>query len=139
MDDQTDSNPFISVYTPIALVALALAALFFGQIKGASQAKESMAWQSTNADKQITALRENTLKYEDAITKQKVSVTTSEQTQKQFSDFMKDLNDLATGSDKEAAKDAQTIMAIARQNGINYAGNPEAPKKDEAPKKKDEK
>lgn len=131
MDDQTDSNPFISVYTPIALVALALSALFLGQIKGTGQATDSMKWQSSNADKQITSLRENTLKLDKVIGDQTPNATQAEQTQKQFSDFMKDVNDLAVAGDK----DAITVMNIAAQNNIKYAGNPEVPKKDEAPKK----
>ena len=131
MDDQTDSNPFISVHTPIALVALALSALFFGQIKGTSQATESMKWQSSNADKQIQNYREALLKLDKVIGDQGANTTQAEQTQKQFSDFMKDINDMAVAGDK----DAIALMNIAAQAGIKYAGNGEAPKKEEAPKK----
>ena len=131
MDDQTDSNPFISVHTPIALVALALSALFFGQIKGTSQGTESMKWQSSNADKQIQNYREALLKLDKVIGDQAANTTQAEQTQKQFSDLMKDINDMAVAGDK----DALAIMNVAAQVGIKYAGNAEAPKSDEAPKK----
>ena len=131
MDDQTDSNPFISVHTPIALVALALSALFFGQIKGTSQATESMKWQSSNADKQIQNYREALLKLDKVIGDQGANTTQAEQTQKQFSDLMKDINDMAVAGDK----DAIALMNIAANSGIKYAGNGEAPKKEEAPKK----
>ena len=131
MDDQTDSNPFISVYTPVALVALALAALFFGQIKNTSQATESMKWQSSNADKQIQNYREAKLKLETVISNQAANAKQAEDTQKQFTDLMKDINNLAADKDK----DAIAIMNIAAQAGIKYAGDGDAPKKDEAPKK----
>ena len=140
MDDQTDSNPFISVYTPVALVALALSALFFSQIKGTSGAVESMKWQSSNADKQITSLRENTLKIDEVIKKQETDVATSVDTQKQFSEFIKEVNELALKGEKDKdAKDAIIVMNKAVEVGIRYAGPPEAAKKDDAPKKDDKK
>ena len=116
MDSQNDKNPFLSVHTPIALVALALCMLFFNQIKGSGQSIENMKWQSGNADKQIAELRQNTDKLSAAIEQQKPSVAQSEQTQKQFTDLIKDLDELARGGDK----DAQQVMLIAAKSGINY-------------------
>lgn len=141
MDNQNEQNPFLSVHIPIALVALALSVLFFNQIKASGQATETMKWQSDNADKQIRELKENTDKLNAAIEQQKSSVAQSEQTQKQFSDLMKDLDELSRGGDK----DAQQVMQIAAKNGINFnpaPGSAESTDKKGDPKspvKKDEK
>ena len=57
MENEDPSNPFVSIHTPVALVALALSVLFFSQIKGVGTATDTMRWQSSNADKQIVALK----------------------------------------------------------------------------------
>jgi hypothetical protein len=107
MDENNDpNNPFISLHTPIALVALALSVLFFSQIKGVGTATETMRWQSDNADKQIFALKDNRERLARGIEERKPLVAQSEQTQKQFTDLMKDVDELARGGDK----DAKTII-----------------------------
>jgi uncharacterized protein HemX len=132
MDNQNGQNPFLSVHTPIALVALALSVLFFNQIKGTGQAVENMKVQSENADKQIKELKENTEKASGVIEQQKPNVAQSEATQKQFSELIKELDELSRGGDK----DAQQVMQIAAKAGINYTPGP-AP--EAAEKKKEEK
>lgn len=119
MDYQEPSNPFISVHVPVALVALALSVLFFSQIKGVGMATESMKWQSSNADKQIVALKDNREKLAKAIEERKPLVATSEDTQKKFTELMKDVNDLAIGGDEDAKK-------IIIGYGIKIADNPAA-------------
>jgi hypothetical protein len=106
MENNEPSNPFVSIHTPVALVALALSVLFFSQIKGVGTATETMKWQSSNADKQIIALKENREKLAGAIEERKALVAQSEQTQKQFTDLMKEVDELARGGDK----DAKTII-----------------------------
>lgn len=106
MDNNEQDNPFISVYTPVALVALALSVLFFSQIKGVGTATENMRWQSSNADKQIFALKDNRERLARAIEERRPLVAQSEQTQKQFTDLMKEVDELARGGDK----DAKTII-----------------------------
>jgi hypothetical protein len=106
MENEELSNPFISVHTPIALVALALSVLFFSQIKGVGTASETMRWQAQNADKQIFALKDNRERLARTIEERKALVAQSEQTQRQFTDLMKEVDILARAGDK----DAKTII-----------------------------
>ncbi len=119
MEYQESQNPFISIHVPVALVALALSVLFLSQINGVSTATDTMKWQSTNADKQIVALKDNKEKLAKAIEDRKPLVTQSEQLQKTFTDLMKDVNDLATKGDEDAKK-------IIVGYGIKIADNPAA-------------
>jgi len=119
MDNQEPKNPFISVHVPIALVALALAVLFFSQIKGVGTATDTMKWQSTNADKQITALKDNKEKLAKAIEERKPLVAQSEALQKTFTEMMKDVKELMDKGDEDAKK-------IIVGYGINIADTPAA-------------
>ena len=122
MDYQENNNPFISIHVPVALVALALSVLFMSQIKGVSTATDTMKWQSTNADKQIAALKDNKEKLAKAIEERKPLVAQSEQLQKTFTELMKDVNDLAVKGDEDAKK-------IIVGYGIKIADNPAAAEK----------
>ena len=122
MDYQENNNPFLSIHVPVALVALALSVLFMSQIKGVSTATDTMKWQSTNADKQIAALKDNKEKLAKAIEERKPLVAQSEQLQKTFTDLMKDVNDLAVKGDEDAKK-------IILGYGIKIADNPAAAEK----------
>jgi hypothetical protein len=104
MENQEPRNPFVSIHIPVALVALALSVLFFSQIKGVGTATETMKWQSSTADKQTATLKDNREKLAKAIDGRKQDVKTSEETQKTFTDLMKDVNDLAKGGDEDAKK-----------------------------------
>jgi hypothetical protein len=106
MENEDLNNPFISVHTPIALVALSLSVLFFSQIKGVGTASDTMRWQAQNADKQIFALKDNRERLARTLEERKGLVTQSEQTQRQFTDLMKEVDALARGGDK----DAKTII-----------------------------
>jgi hypothetical protein len=107
MDENEDpTNPFVSIHTPVALVALALSVLFFSQVKGVGTASETMRWQAQNADKQIFALKDNRERLARTIEERKTLVAQSEQTQRQFTDLMKEVDALARGGDK----DAKTII-----------------------------
>jgi hypothetical protein len=106
MDNDEPRNPFISIHTPVALVALALSVLFFSQFKGVETATETMRWQRANAEKQIFALKDNREKLGRAIEERRALVAQSEQTQKQFTDLMKEVDALARAGDK----DAKTII-----------------------------
>ena len=122
MDYQENTNPFISIHVPVALVALALSVLFMSQIKGVSTATDTMKWQSTNADKQIAALKDNKEKLAKAIEERGLLVKQSEALQKTFTDLMKDVNDLAVKGDEDAKK-------IILGYGIKIADNPAAAEK----------
>ena len=122
MDYQENTNPFISIHVPVALVALALSVLFMSQIKGVSTATDTMKWQSTNADKQIAALKDNKEKLAKAIEERGLLVKQSEALQKTFTELMKDVNDLAVKGDEDAKK-------IILGYGIKIADNPAAAEK----------
>ncbi len=122
MDTQEPKNPFISVHTPVALLALAISMLFFSQIKGVGTSNETMKWQTANADKQIAALKDNNEKLAKAIEERKPLVTQSEELQKTFTEMMKDVNAIA---DKD--EDAKKIIL---GYGIKIADNQPAPKKE---------
>ena len=138
MDDQQKSNPFVSVHTPMALVALALSMFFFSNIMGASQAKDNMRWQSDNAKKQIDTLNQNLITLNKILEDQAKNTPVAKQTQEQFSEFMKDILELASG--EKGDKDALVVLQYAAQLGVRV--NPpaaEPPKKEEAPKKEEKK
>lgn len=102
MDSEENSNPLVNLYVPAALLGLALCVFFFGQIKGAGQGATALKWQNDNADKQIATLRENRDKIAKTIEERKALVEQSEQTQKQFTDLMTEVDLLARGGDKDA-------------------------------------
>ena len=102
MDPKEDSSSFVNFYVPAALIALALSIFFFGQIKGAGQGAAAMNWQNNNAARQITTLKENRDRLGKAIDERKALVQQSEQTQKQFTELMTEVDLLARGGDKDA-------------------------------------
>lgn len=119
MDNQESQNPFISIHVPVALVSLALALLFFSQIKGVGTATKTMEWQSTNADKQTVQFKANKETLAKAIDERKPLVIQSETLQKTFTEMMKEVNDLAKGGDPNATQ-------IIKDYGIKIADNPPA-------------
>ena len=121
MDTQESQNPFVSIHVQVALVALALALLFFSQIKGVGTATETMKWQSANADKQTVQLKENKEKLAKAIEERKPLVAQSEALQKTFTEMMKEVKVLMDKGDEDATK-------IIKGYGISIADNaPAAP------------
>ncbi len=104
MSDTETRNPFFSVHVPITLIAIALSLFFAMQNKSISQNDDRMKWQHTNADKAIKSLQEAKATLEKNVEGRKALVAQSEQIQKQFTDMMKELNDLARGGDKDAEK-----------------------------------
>ncbi len=104
MSDTETRNPFFSVHIPITLIAIALSLFFAMQNKSISQNDDRMKWQHANADKAIKSYQEAKATLEKNVEERKALVAQSEQTQKQFTDMMKELNDLARGGDKDAEK-----------------------------------
>ncbi len=102
MDPEENSNPLVNLYLPAALIALALGIFFFSQIKGAGQGMKAMKWQNNNADQQISKLKESRDKLTKAIEERKPLVEQSEETQKQFTELMTEVDLLARGGDKDA-------------------------------------
>jgi predicted transcriptional regulator len=130
MDNQQNNSAISSVHIPLALIALSICFLFFLQIKGSNTSYETMSWQSVNADKQIANLKDSHDKLLKAIDERKTLVQTSEQTQKQFTDLMKDLDELARSGDK----DAKQIIAAFGIKVNEPAGATTPPDKKEEPK-----
>ena len=120
MDNQESSNPFISVHLPIALLALAISMLFFSQIKGVGTSTETMKWQSTNADKQIVAYKDQKEKFAKAIIERQPVVAQSEELQKTFTEMMKEVNAAADTGNENAKK-------IINGYGIKVTDAPNAP------------
>ncbi len=104
MDYQEPSNPFISIHTPIALLALAISMLFFSQIKGVATSSETIKWQRDTADKQIAAYKDGKEKLTKAIAERQPLVTQSEELQKAFTEMMKEVNAAAERGNDNAKK-----------------------------------
>ena len=120
MDNQEPSNPFVSIHVPVALVALAISMLFFSQIKGLGTSTETAKWQSTNADKQLVALKDAREKLTKAIADRKPLADQSEGLQKTFTEMMKEVKGLMDKGDEDAKK-------IIVGYNIQVADNPAAP------------
>lgn len=104
MSDNETRNPFFSVHVPVTLVAIALSLFFVMQNKSIGLNDERMKWQHTSADKAIKNLKEAQVALDKNIEERNPLVAQSEQVQKQFTDVMKELSELARGGDKDAEK-----------------------------------
>ncbi len=115
MPAQESDHRAHNIDPPVALAALSLCILAFTQLIGFRTATETeiaaMKWQSSTADKQIASLRESSAKLAKTMEEKKPLVNQSEETQKQFSDVMKDMDALARAGDE----DAKSIMGLYLQ------------------------
>ena len=129
MENQEPKNPFVSVYTPIALVALALSVLFFSQIKGVGNATATVKWQSDNVDKQITSYRNAKEQLAKGIEQRAPQAKESSELQARFAQMIKKVNELTTKGDEKdpQVKDAKEIIAILVNSGITSINVPEPP------------
>lgn len=128
MENQEPKNPFVSIHTPIALVALALSVLFFSQIKSLGNATETVKWQSNNVDKQIASYKDANEKLLKAIAERAPAVKESSSLQIRFGKLIKKVNELSKGDEKdEAVKDAKNIISILVSSGINSINVPDDP------------
>ena len=128
MENQEPKNPFVSVHTPIALVALALSVLFFSQIKGVGNATATVKWQSDNVDKQITSYRNAKEQLAKGIEQRAPQVKDSSDLQTRFAQMIKKVNELSKGDEKDPqVNDAKEIIAILVNSGITSINVPEPP------------
>jgi hypothetical protein len=128
MENQEPKNPFVSIHTPIALVALALSVLFFSQIKSLGNATDTVKWQSNNVDKQIASYKDANEKLLKAIAERAPAVKESSSLQLRFGKLIKKVNELSKGDEKdEAVKDAKNIINILVSSGINSINVPDDP------------
>ena len=128
MENQEPKNPFVSIHTPIALVALELSPMLFSQIKSLGNAKDTVKWQSNNVDKQIASYKDANEKLLKAITERAPAVKESSSLQMRFGKLIKKVNELSKGDEKdEAVKDAKNIISILVSSGINSINVPDDP------------
>ena len=131
MENQETKNPFFSIHTPLALVALALSVLFFSQIKAVGNAKETMLWQSKNVDKQIADYKKANEQLAKAIEERTPNAAASSDMQTRFALLIKKVNELAEGEKGDA--DAKKIIGLLVSAGVTSINVPQSP----APPKKD--
>ena len=100
--NESNRNPFLSAHLPLTLLAIAAIMFFASQLGGIKQGSKNMKWQSENADKVLKNLTEANTTLEKNVETRKALVAQSEQLQKQFSDLMKELDELGRAGDKDA-------------------------------------
>jgi len=132
MDNDNTISATDTVHIPLGLLALGLSFLFISQISSLNQASENVKVQQANADKQIAALKDNYLKLSKAVEDRKALVSQSEQTQKQFTDVMRELDALAKGGDKDALQ-VMTTFGIKVSDPAGAAPPPAASEPPKAP------
>ena len=129
MENQEPKNPFISIHTPIAFVALALSVLFFAQIKSLGSATKTAEWQRDNVDKQIAAYKDANEKLAKGIAERGPDTKKSSDIQLRFGKLLKEVNDLSKGDEEKdpAVKDAKEIIGILVRSGIRNINIPDDP------------
>ena len=128
MENQEPKNPFVSIHTPIALVALALSVLFFSQSLTLGNNKKMTELQSSKVGAQINAYKDANEKLLKAITERAPAVKESSSLQMRFGKLIKKVNELSKGDEKdEAVKDAKNIISILVSSGINSINVPDDP------------
>lgn len=101
-----NNNSFTGPLLPLTLLTLAVALYFLSQLGSVRQSTQTMAWQDERADKLIDKLTESQATLTKSVEANNPLVAQSEQTQKQFSEIVKELDEIARGGDK----DAETII-----------------------------
>jgi hypothetical protein len=99
---ESNQSPFISAHLPLTLLAAAAVMFFVAQLSSIDQGTSSMNWQLGQTEKVIKNLTEARATLEKNVESRKALVAQSEQLQKQFTDLMKELDELARGGDKDA-------------------------------------
>lgn len=114
-----NNNPFAGPMLPLSLLAATAILFLMAQNASIDQGTDVMKWQSTSADNLLKKLAENKTNLEASVEKSKPLVAQSEQSQKQFLDLMKELNEIAVAGDKDA-------KLIIDNYGIKVADQPPA-------------
>ena len=127
--NESNQSSFVSAHLPLTLLAGAAVLFFLSQLGSIGQGTDSMKWQSENADKVIKNLGEAKETLDKNVETRKALVAQSEQLQKQFTDLMKELDELARGGDKDAD-------LIIKGYGIKVNDGPAAPSTPSTPAEK---
>jgi hypothetical protein len=123
MDEYDNPNPknssditAILLALTLTFVSLAGALYFASQLGSINQGITAMKWQTEHTDKLITAVT----KQHDELVKNieilRPQAATSEQTQKQFAEIMKELDEMARAGDKEAEMIIKTYGVKVNDN-----------------------
>ena len=102
--NEPNQTSFFGPHLPLTLISGAAIMFFASQLGGISQGHDSMKWQQSNAEKMVKNLTEarDTLTKNVDSDERKALVAQSQQLQKQFTDLMKELDELARAGDKDA-------------------------------------
>ena len=137
--NEPNQTSFFGPHLPLTLLSGAAIMFFASQLSSINQGSENMKWQLTTADKAITNLTtaKDALKGVDS-DERKSLVAQSQQSQKQFTDLMKELDELRRAGDKDAeliikGYGIQVNDPTPSTGGAPAATPPAEPKKEEKP------
>ena len=102
--NEPNQTSFFGPHLPLTLISGAAIMFFASQLSSISQGSDSMKWQQANAEKALKNLTEakaTLIKNVDG-EERKALVAQSQQLQKQFTDLMKELDELRRSGDKDA-------------------------------------
>lgn len=124
MDNQASNTSNCCIHLPVALVALSLAILFYGQITTFRSTKEIMTLDIASADKQIEEFKKVKEQLAKTIEDRKPTATGSAELQTRFAVLMKKVAELSQGDDGDPdAKKLISILAGMGVTGINVPDN----------------
>jgi hypothetical protein len=138
--NEPNQTSFFGPHLPLTLISGAAIMFFASQLSSISQGSENMKWQQSNAEKALKNLTEakaTLIKNVDG-DERKALVAQSQQLQKQFSDLMKELDELRRSGDKDAeliikGYGIQVNDPTPSTGGAPAATPPAEPKKDDKP------
>jgi len=138
--NEPNQTSFFGPHLPLTLLSGVAIMFFASQLGSISQGSDSMKWQQTNAEKMLKNLTEarDTLTKNVDSDERKALVAQSQQLQKQFTDLMKELDELARSGDKDAdliikGYGIKVNDPAPSTGGAPAATPPAEPKKDEKP------
>jgi hypothetical protein len=138
--NEPNQTSFFGPHLPLTLISGAAIMFFASQLSSISQGSESMKWQQANAEKALKNLTEakaTLIKNVDG-EERKALVAQSQQLQKQFTDLMKELDELRRSGDKDAEQiikgyGIQVNDPTPSAGGAPAATPPAEPKKEDKP------
>jgi hypothetical protein len=138
--NEPNQTSFFGPHLPLTLISGAAIMFFASQLSSISQGSESMKWQHANAEKALKNLTEakaTLIKNVDG-EERKALVAQSQQLQKQFTDLMKELDELRRSGDKDAEQiikgyGIQVNDPAPSAGGAPAATPPAEPKKEDKP------
>ena len=137
--NEPNQTSFFGPHLPLTLLSGAAIMFFASQLSSIDQGSKNMTWQLATAEKAITNLKaaKEALKGVDS-DERKSLVAQSQQSQKQFTDLMKELDELRRAGDKDAeliikGYGIQVNDPTPSAGGAPAATPPAEPKKEDKP------